>query len=303
MALARLEHSRRRSCTAAPSCTACLRRHGRSPIQDVFEAVGAHGAGRIDDAELRRSRTQRLPRRRRLRRPVHRQHDGDGADLPRPVAAGLERHPRDRSPTSRRRAARAASWCMQRCARRAVPRDILTPTALRNAARIGLGDAGSTNAVLHLLAIAHEAGVAFDLEEFEAASAHAGDRRPEAGRPLHRERKCPQPAARALVARELRAAGLIEDAPTVTGRTLFEELDAAAPAPPTGRRAFRSRIRSSRAAATRSCTAISRRKAASLKLAGHGRTHFEGTGARVRSRGSRVRRGAGAARSTPATWS
>ena len=67
------------------------------------------------------------------------------------------------------------------------PRALLTPEALRNAARAVTATAGSTNAVLHLLAIAHEAGVPFDLEEFEAASrAHAGDRRPEARRPLHR---------------------------------------------------------------------------------------------------------------------
>ena len=39
----------------------------------------------------------------------------------------------------------------------------LTPTAFRNAARIVAATAGSTNAVLHLLAIAHEAGVALTL--------------------------------------------------------------------------------------------------------------------------------------------
>src|SRR3546814_8381718 len=50
------------------------------------------------------------------------------------------------------------------------PRDLLSPVALRNAARAVSATAGSTNAVLHLLAIAHEAGVPFDLEEFEAAA-------------------------------------------------------------------------------------------------------------------------------------
>src|SRR3546814_4207732 len=50
------------------------------------------------------------------------------------------------------------------------PRDLLSAVALHNAARAVSATAGSTNAALHLLAIAHEAGVPFDLEEFEAAA-------------------------------------------------------------------------------------------------------------------------------------
>src|SRR3546814_14188938 len=50
------------------------------------------------------------------------------------------------------------------------PRDLLSPVALRNAARAVSATAGSPNAVLHLLALAHEAGVPFALEEFEAAA-------------------------------------------------------------------------------------------------------------------------------------
>ena len=46
-------------------------------IQDVFEAVGAHGAGRMTDAELCDLEAERVSGRRRVRRPVHRQHDGD----------------------------------------------------------------------------------------------------------------------------------------------------------------------------------------------------------------------------------
>jgi hypothetical protein len=103
-------------------------------VQDVFEAVGRTFGRHIDDAGLA-SGARRLPRRRRLRRPVHRQHDGDGADLPRPVAAGPERHPGPASPTSRggvrlRRtgdaaAARRRSHAVERCSRRprcAMPR-------------------------------------------------------------------------------------------------------------------------------------------------------------------------------------
>ena len=45
-------------------------------IQEVFEAVGAHAAGKISDADLHELEGVALARRRRLRRPVHRQHDG-----------------------------------------------------------------------------------------------------------------------------------------------------------------------------------------------------------------------------------
>ena len=52
--------------------------HGRDvTIQDVFEAVGAHAAGRMTDAELCDLEATACPGAGRVRRPVHRQHDGD----------------------------------------------------------------------------------------------------------------------------------------------------------------------------------------------------------------------------------
>jgi dihydroxy-acid dehydratase len=94
---------------------------------------------------------------------------------------------------------------------------------LRNAARAVSATAGSTNAALHLLAIAHEAGVAFDLEEFEAAAATPviADLKP-GGRYTAAEMFAF--GGTALVARELQQAALIEDVPTVTGRSFFQEL-------------------------------------------------------------------------------
>src|SRR3546814_10004134 len=106
------------------------------------------------------------------------------------------------------------------------PRDLPSPVALRNAARAGSATAGSTNAVLHLLAIAHEAGVPFDLEEFEAAATSTpviADLKP-GGRYTAAEMF--RHGGTALVARELRSAGPIEDLPTVNGRSLFQEHDA-----------------------------------------------------------------------------
>ncbi|MEK7848526.1 MAG: dihydroxy-acid dehydratase [Chloroflexota bacterium] len=51
------------------------------------------------------------------------------------------------------------------------PRDIVTPQAIRNAFAVDMALGGSTNSVLHLMAIAHEAGVAFPLEEVNRISA------------------------------------------------------------------------------------------------------------------------------------
>src|SRR3546814_6528515 len=79
---------------------------------------------------------------------------------------------------------------------------------------------------MNLLAIAHEACVPFDLEEFEAAATSTpviADLKP-GGRYTAAEMF--RHGGTALVARELRSAGLIEDLPTVTGRSLFQELDA-----------------------------------------------------------------------------
>ena len=58
-------------------------------IQQVFEAVGAHAAGQDHRAGAARAGGGRLARRRRLRRPVHRQHDGDGVRGARHLAGGL----------------------------------------------------------------------------------------------------------------------------------------------------------------------------------------------------------------------
>ena len=66
-------------------------------IQDVFEAVGAHAAGTMSGGRAR-ARERRLPRRRRVRRPVHGQHDVDGARLPRHQPGRPERRSRRSHP-------------------------------------------------------------------------------------------------------------------------------------------------------------------------------------------------------------
>ncbi|MDE3073665.1 MAG: dihydroxy-acid dehydratase, partial [Pseudomonadota bacterium] len=107
------------------------------------------------------------------------------------------------------------------------PRELITRTSLRNAARMVAATAGSTNAILHLLAIAREAGVPWTIEDFEPASAQTpviADLLP-GGRYTAVELFGAGGSAR--VAQELIAAGMLEDAPTVTGRSLFAEAAAA----------------------------------------------------------------------------
>ncbi|QWF17993.1 dihydroxy-acid dehydratase [Lysobacter capsici] len=243
-------------------------------VQDVFEAVGAHSAGRIDDAELHRIESHACP--------------GAGACGGQFTAntmamvltfLGLSPLGYNDIPAIHDDKPEAARLCgelvMQQLRNGGpTPRTLLTPASLRNAARAVSATAGSTNAALHLLAIAHEAGVAFDLEEFEAA-AHTpviADLKP-GGRYTAAEMF--EFGGAALVARELKTAGLIEDIATVTGRSFFAELSEAVMADeqdvvrpvadPLKPRGGYSIIYGN--LAPEGCI---------LKLAGHGREHFEG---------------------------
>jgi dihydroxy-acid dehydratase len=108
------------------------------------------------------------------------------------------------------------------------PRDVLSPASFRNAARMVAATAGSTNAVLHLLAIAHDAEIPLGLEDFEIASRNTpviADLKP-GGRFTAVE--LTEAGGTARVAAALRKANMLEDAATVTGQALFAELDAAA---------------------------------------------------------------------------
>jgi len=204
---------------------------GRSiTIQDVFEAVGAHGAGKLSDEKLREVEKRACP--------------GAGAcggqftaNTMAMILTALGLSPLGANdvpathPDKRAVARRCGELVMQCLKSNLRPRDMLTPAAFNNAARLAAATAGSTNAVLHLLAIAHEAEQPLDLEIFEQMSRTTpviADLKP-AGRFTAVELAAA--GGTATVARELRKGGLLENAPTVTGRSLFDELDAAPPAP------------------------------------------------------------------------
>jgi dihydroxy-acid dehydratase len=243
-------------------------------VQDVFEAVGAHAAGRLDDAGLDRIERAACP--------------GAGAcggqftaNTMAMVLTTLGLSPLGLNDIPALHAGKAAA--ARACGERVMallrdggprPSALLTPASLRNAARAVSATAGSTNAALHLLAIAHEAGVAFDLEDIDAAARTPviADLKP-GGRYTAAELFAM--GGTALVLRELRAAGLLEDAPSVDGR-LFAALDAAPAAAP-GQDAVRAVADPIK---PRGGWSILRGDLAPegciVKLAGHGRERFEG---------------------------
>ena len=132
------------------------------------------------------------------------------------------------------------------------PRQIMTRAAFLNAVAVVMATAGSTNAVLHLLAIANEAEVELTMDDFDAVSRrvpHIVDMRP-GGRFVMAD--VDRVGGLPVVLRELLEAGLLDgDVLTVTGRTMAENLEGVGRArrrgDPPGRRPDRPRGRPGRA--------------------------------------------------------
>src|SRR5260221_8753934 len=122
-------------------------------------------------------------------------------------------------------AARSAAVLALAIRKQILPRDILTRSAFENAIAVVMAVGGSTNAVLHLLAIAHAAEVLLSIDDFEAIRARTPvlcDLKP-SGRyvatDLHRAGGIPQVMKMLLVHDRLHA-----DALTITGETIAETL-------------------------------------------------------------------------------
>jgi dihydroxy-acid dehydratase len=115
------------------------------------------------------------------------------------------------------------------------PRQILTKEAFENAIAVGMALGGSTNLVLHLLAIAYEAEVELELDDFNRIGAkvpHVADMKPH-GR--YHMVDLDRVGGVEVVMRELLEAGLLHgDCMTVTGRTVAENLAALDPPAPDG---------------------------------------------------------------------
>ncbi len=108
-----------------------------------------------------------------------------------------------------------------------LPRSIITKASLENAIRITAATGGSTNAVLHLLAIAREAGVPLEIDEFDRIAAETPvitDLKP-GGRFMATHLYAA--GGTRLVLQRLMQEGMLTDGPTVSGRSLFQEAEEA----------------------------------------------------------------------------
>ncbi|MBW3614090.1 MAG: dihydroxy-acid dehydratase [Actinobacteria bacterium] len=115
------------------------------------------------------------------------------------------------------------------------PRQIMTKEAFENAIAVVMALGGSTNAVLHLLALANEARVELELEDFNRVGRrvpHIADTKPHG---KYHMTDIDRIGGVPVVMRELLEAGLLHgDCLTVTGRTVAENLESLAPPPPDG---------------------------------------------------------------------
>jgi dihydroxy-acid dehydratase len=194
-------------------------------IQDVFEAVGAVAAGRMTEEELLELERVACP------------GAGSCAGMytANTMACAVEAlgmslpgsaSPPAVDPGRAEAAARTGEAAVLLLEAGITPRDILTESAFENAIATVVAIGGSTNAVLHLLAIAHEAGVDLSIDDFDRVSRrtpHIGDLRP-GGRYVMAD--LDRIGGLPVVLRALLDAGLVDgEALTVTGRTLAENLE------------------------------------------------------------------------------
>ena len=191
-------------------------------IQDVFEAVGAHAAGRMS--------TERLTVLENKACPGAGACGGQFTANTMSVAVTLlglspmgANEVAANDPKKNDVARRTGELIMQMIAKDLRPSQLLTRTAFENAIASVAATAGSTNAVLHLLAIASEAGVALSIDDFDAISARTPvlcDLKP-GGRFTAVDMT--HAGGIKLLASRMLDAGLLRDAPTCTGRSLREE--------------------------------------------------------------------------------
>jgi dihydroxy-acid dehydratase len=194
-------------------------------VQDVFEGVGAVEAGSMSEQELYELECVACP--------------GEGScggmytantmacasealGIALPFSGTMPATAPERMEICRY----AGSQVMRLLERDLRPRDILTRKAFENAVAVVVAIGGSTNACLHLPALAHESGVELTLDDFDAIARrvpHIADMRP-GGRFVQSDLHAAGGVPRVL--KELLDRGLVHgDCMTVTGRTIAENLE------------------------------------------------------------------------------
>jgi dihydroxy-acid dehydratase len=192
-------------------------------IQDVFEAVGAHAAGKMTDGDLKDLEDHACPGAGACGGQFTANTMAMAIEFLGIAPMGSGSVPAT-DPAKAEVGRQAGRLVMELVKSNLTPKAIITRASLENAIAAVLTSGGSTNAVLHLLAIARESGLPLTIEDFDAMSRRVptlADLKP-GGRfvatDLHRA------GGIRLVAKRLLDAGLLHaDQPTVTGRTIGEE--------------------------------------------------------------------------------
>jgi len=193
-------------------------------LKSLFEAVGEYKAGRMSAEELEALELAACPgcgscaglftanSMNCLTEALGMGLPGNGT-IPAVTAARL------------RLAKRAGMQVMALIEKNILPRDVMTEAAFENAIAVDMAIGGSTNTVLHLPAIAHDAGISLPLDTFDAVSG----RTPylvkiSPSGPHHMQDLDEAGGIPAVMAELLRHDGLRGDLPTVTGQTVAENL-------------------------------------------------------------------------------
>jgi dihydroxy-acid dehydratase len=205
--------------------------HGKKiTIQDVFEAVGAHAAGTMSDADLLMVENQACPGAGACGGQFTANTMSTVGEFLGISAMGFNDIPA-LDPDKQRVGREAGALVMDLLKRNVRPRQIITRDAIENAIASVAATGGSTNAVLHLLAIAREAGVELSIDDFDRISAKVpllADLKP-SGRFVATDMH--KAGGARLIAKRLKDAGILKgSAPTVTGKTIGEEAEAVAEA-------------------------------------------------------------------------
>ena len=189
-------------------------------VVDVFEGVGMHAAGKMSDAELQKLESVACPCEgscggQFTANTMACVSEALGLALPGSAGAPASFKSRDKVV---RETGPAVMNCLSRNIR---PRDVVTRKSLDNAAKVVAATGGSTNAALHLPAIAHEAGIKYTLDDVAKifkGTPYIADLMPGGkytATDMYRAGGVP------IVIKELLSAGLLDgDCLTVTGKTL-----------------------------------------------------------------------------------
>jgi dihydroxy-acid dehydratase len=193
-------------------------------IVSVFEAVGQNAAGKLSDEDLKQIEQRAIPGTGSCggmytANTMSSAFEALGLSLP---YSSTMANPHDEKLNSAQESARVLIEAVKKDIK---PRDIVTKAALENAVAVIMATGGSTNAVLHFLAIAHAAGVEWTIDDFERVRRKVPvlcDLKP-SGKylavDLHKAGGIPQ------VMKILLKAGLLHgDCLTITGKTVAETL-------------------------------------------------------------------------------